>query len=55
MNDLRWFQTRTNGMTLESDSIRRADIYVALNMKQVIEIGRLVRLHSLKVLEIPLY
>ena len=29
---------------MESDRIRRASVFVALNMKQVIEIGRLVGL-----------
>ena len=38
------FQTNANGRTLESDSIRRASVSVALNTKQVIEIGRLVGL-----------
>ena len=31
---------------MESDSIRGANVSVALNMKQVIEIGRLVGLKS---------
>ena len=35
MNDLFVIQTRTNGRTLESDSIRGAGISVALNLKQV--------------------
>jgi hypothetical protein len=49
VNDLSvFFQTRTNGRTLESDSIRGAGICIsmALNVKQVIEISRLVRLQS---------
>jgi len=29
-----WFQTRANGRTLESDSIRGAGVSVALNVKQ---------------------
>ena len=37
---------KTNGRMLESDSIRGASVSVALNMKQVIEIGRLVGLKS---------
>jgi len=40
------FQTRENGRTLESDSIRGMGVCVVMNVKQVIEIGRFVGLKS---------
>jgi len=46
VNDLSLSFKLANGRTLESDSIRGLGISIALNVKQVIEIGRFVGLKS---------